>query len=83
MHLLLADVRPNFVNLDPLARQVPHLLVGERSAAVPDLDHQTHDRVAVGIGHALRGADGIALDQTIDDLGPAGEWRAVHRLPHA
>ena len=55
------------------ARQVPHLFIGERGAAGSNLDHQPHDGVAVCIGHALSGTDGIALDQSSDDLGPAGE----------
>ena len=78
VHLLLADIGPDFVNLDPLAGQVPHLLIGERSTAGPDLDHKAHDRIPVSIGHPLGGADRIALDQAADDLGTAGERGAVH-----
>jgi hypothetical protein len=45
------------------------------------LDHQAHDGVAVRIRHAFSGADRIALNQAIDDLGPAGERQAVHFSP--
>ena len=31
----------------------------------------------MGVGHPLSGANGIALDQTVDDLGTAGERGAV------
>ena len=72
------DKRPDFVALNAAAIEVAHLLIGERSAACPDLDHKPHDRVAVSIGHPLGGADRIALDQAVDDLGAAGERGAVH-----
>jgi hypothetical protein len=32
----------------------------------------------VGIGHPFGGADGIALDQAVDDLGPAGKRGSVY-----
>jgi hypothetical protein len=55
-----------------------HLFVHDRTAAVSDLDHQPHDRVAVCVGHAFGRPDRIAFDQGSDDLGAAGERKAVH-----
>ena len=53
VRLLLAHVGPDFVALNAAAVEVAHLVVGKRYAAVPDLDQKPHDRVPVGIGHAL------------------------------
>jgi hypothetical protein len=64
--------------LNALAIQVPHLIIGERGAAIPDLDHQPHDGVAVRISHPLGGPDRIAFNQGAYDLGPAGERKTVH-----
>jgi len=78
MRLLHAAKRPDFVALDASAIEISHLLIGEHSAAGPDLDHKPHDRISVRIRHPFGGADRIALDQAIDDLGTAGEREAVH-----
>lgn len=56
-----------------LARQVAHLLVHDPLASFADFDQQAANRVPMGIRHPLCGADRIALDQAIDDLGSAGE----------
>jgi hypothetical protein len=50
----------------------------ELFAAVPDLNHEAHDRIPVGIRHSLGRADRIALNQGSDDLLAAGERTAVH-----
>jgi hypothetical protein len=51
--LLHPAKRPDFIGLNAAAIEVAHLVISERSAAVPDLDHKTHDRIAVCIGHSL------------------------------
>jgi hypothetical protein len=51
--LLDLHIRPDFVALNALAGQIPHLLIVKGGAAVSDLDHQAHDRVAVSVGHPL------------------------------
>ncbi len=76
--LLYPHERPYFVDLDALAGQAPHLLIGERSAAFPDLDQQPANGIAVRIGHALGRSDRIALNQTAYDLGSARKWKAIH-----
>jgi hypothetical protein len=78
VHLLLADVGPNFVALNATAVEIAHLVIGEHGAAGPDLDHKTHDRIAVCIRHPLSGPDRGALYQAIDHLGPARKGKAVH-----
>lgn len=45
--LLLADIGPDFIDLDALAVRIAHLFIGERGASLADLHQQTHDRVAV------------------------------------
>jgi hypothetical protein len=48
----------SFVPSPSAVRKLAHLLIGKRGTAVPDLDHQAHDRIAVRVGYALGGADG-------------------------
>jgi hypothetical protein len=79
--LLLADIRPNFVHLNALAGQITHLFVQKTFAAVPDIDHEAHDRVAVRVGHTFGRADRIAFHQGSDDLGLASEGKAIHGKP--
>ncbi len=76
--LLLLYIRPNLIDLNAAASQVAHLLVHDRGAAISDLHQQPHDRVAVRVGHALCRADGIALNQSVDDLCAAANGQAVH-----
>ena len=78
MALLLGDVGPNLVNLDPAARQLAHLFTHKLGATFANLDQQPADRVTVRSSHPLRAADRIALDQAVNDLDPAGERNAVH-----
>jgi hypothetical protein len=78
MRLLHLRIGPDFVHLNAVAGKVLHLLVMELFAAGPDLNHETHDRIPVGIGHPLGGTDGIALSQGPDDLSAAGERTTVH-----
>ena len=77
MGLLHLHVGPNFVALDALAGKILHLLIVELFAAGPDLDHEAHDRIPVGIRHPLGGTDRIALNQGSDDLSAAGERKTV------
>ena len=73
MALLLTDVGPNLVNLDPAAGKLAHSLVHELRAAVTYFDEKAADRVAMRTGHPLGAADRITLDQAVDDLNPARE----------
>lgn len=54
MALLHPAERPDFVALNAAAIEIAHLVIGKSGAAVPDLDHKPHDRIAVRIGHPLR-----------------------------
>jgi hypothetical protein len=51
--LCFADIRPDFVALNAAAIQIGHLLIVERGTARPYLDHQSHDRIPVRVGHTL------------------------------
>jgi hypothetical protein len=81
MGLLLADVSPDFIDLEALARQIAHFIAHEPFAAVPDLDHKAHDGVAMRVEHPFSRPDRIALDKGSDDLCPTGERKAVHSAP--
>jgi len=72
--LLLADVSPNFINLDTATG----LFVHQLRAAVADFYQQPTDRVAMRAGHPLGAADRISLNQAVDDLDPADEGYTVH-----
>ncbi len=39
VHLLLADVGPDFVALNTAAAEIAHLVIGKRGTAGPHLDH--------------------------------------------
>jgi hypothetical protein len=45
MRLLHPAKCPDFVALNAPAIEVAHLVIGERSAAGPDLNHKPHDRI--------------------------------------
>jgi len=50
---LLADVAPDFIQLDTLAIEAAHFLVKQASTALTDANTQAHDRVTVNPGHSL------------------------------
>ena len=52
--LMLADVAPNLVNLNALARQIAHLLVHDPLATSAYFDRKAHDCVTVRFGHPLQ-----------------------------
>ena len=43
-----------------------------------EIRHETHDRVAVRVRHALDRADGVAFHEAIEDLGLAVDRELVH-----
>src|SRR5215207_9544091 len=51
--LLLLDESPKLVNLNVPAIKAAHLLIHDAGATLTDADAQTHDCVAVNIGHTL------------------------------
>ena len=77
--LLLLHVGPDLIDLEPLARQLAHLLIHEGRTARPHLDKEAHHGIAVNARHALRGTDGVAFHETSDSDGAAVERKAVHR----
>ena len=72
--------RPDFVDLDALARQVTQMrvLIGRTGSA--DVHQQLGDRVLGSAGDAHRGADAVALHEAADDLGALGCGEPVHVL---
>ena len=63
VHLLLANIGPDFVALNAMAIEVAHLVVGKCGAAGSDLHQQTHDRVAMRVGHSFGRTDRVTLDK--------------------
>jgi hypothetical protein len=61
--LLLADIGPDFVDLNTLAGELAHLLVHEDCAAVSDLDHRAQDGIAVCV-LVIRSVERIELPST-------------------
>jgi len=59
--LLLLDKGPDFINLNPTTREVPHFLVYKVVASLSHRNHEAHNGIAVRVGHTLSGADGVAL----------------------
>jgi hypothetical protein len=76
--LLLADLSPDLINLDPATGELAHLLIHELRAAAAYFDEKAADRIAVRPGHPLGAADRISLDQAIDDSDTTGKRYAVH-----
>jgi hypothetical protein len=70
--LLHADVAPNLVHLNALARKIAHLLVHDPLATFADFDHEPNNCVAMNARHPFGGADRIAFDQCVNGLGAAG-----------
>jgi len=75
---LRPDELPNLVNLNPLARQVPHVVIHVLRADRSELDQKFRNGVLAGPGHANRGADRTALNQASDDLPSLAGVEAVH-----
>lgn len=56
--------------MDPLARQVPKLLVHELGAGGSQVEQELLDGVLGASDHSASGAHGIAFDQDRNDAGP-------------
>ena len=62
----LSNVGPDFVALQMLERQVPHLGIHERLAAPPSANEQRHEGVYIQSGDALRAPQRVAFDQQLE-----------------
>lgn len=57
MFVLLADIAPDFIHLQPRAFQIPRFAAHQGRAALPGFNAKPHDRVAMDAHHALYRAD--------------------------
>jgi len=62
--LFHAHERLQFIQLEPLAVEVPHFAIHQVSATISDANHEAHDRIAMDSGHPLDAAKAIALYQS-------------------
>jgi hypothetical protein len=65
--LFHAHERPQFIQLEPLAVEVPHFTIHQFRAGVPDTNHEPHDRIAVDAGHPFDATKAVALYQSRND----------------
>ena len=68
MPLLLADERPQFVQLQTANPQADHHAVMQLGTAAPDASAKAHDRVAVDASQPLDSPDAHSFGQATDDL---------------
>jgi hypothetical protein len=66
--LLLEDVRPDFVNLDPTSRDAPDFGVQQRCAPFADFQECPRNRIALHSDHSGCGPHRATLNQTTNNL---------------
>ncbi len=72
------DKRPNFINLETLASQVPHGAVLVVRECLSRILQQLDDGVLARAGHTGDGPDGNALDHHSEDFGAGFAGKLVH-----
>src|ERR1039457_6918193 len=76
--LLASDEAPDLVALQPLALQVAENAILVAVAGRTDFDQQARHRALLAAQHAADGANGVAFDQGVENLGAFVDAQAVH-----